>query len=376
MERYRILMVSDVYYPHPGGIPEHIKSLSEHLMARGHHVDILTARFSKKNFPSWQDPPNVIRVGKSFKIPANKSTSSITISPRISNKVKKIIHQGNYDIVHTHGPVAPMLPLLAVKHAKSTVISTFHAAHDDSMGYELFRSYLKKWHDRIDGRIAVSLVAQRSVERYFPGEFRIIPNGVDVNRFNPNNPRLQHLPEGRKILFVGRLEPRKGVKFLFQAFPAVLQQVPDAWLVVVGSGMKKWYSQFIDKRVKHRILLEGFVEPEKLPGYYVSCDVYCSPATGGESFGIVLLEAMASATPIVASDIPGYRQVMTHGVQGLFAKPEDPQDLSEKLVSLLLNPKAKDMGLAGLETARQKYSWDRVATQVEEFYREVKEKKV
>jgi len=372
---YRVLQVADVYYPHPGGIPEHIKHLSEGLAARGHHVDILTARFSKKNFPSWEDPPNVIRVGRGMKIPANRSMSSITLSPRVSKRVKDVIRRGNYDIIHTHGPVVPVLPLLAVRHAECKVVSTFHAAHGESFGYEIFGAYLRKWHDRINGRIAVSEVARETVARYFPGEFRIIPNGVDVKRFNPDNPPLAHLVGGgRNILFVGRLEPRKGAKFLFQALPMILERVPDARLVVVGSGMTRWYKRFIDQSVKNRVLFEGFADPALLPRYYTSVEAFCSPATGGESFGIVLLEAMASGVPIVASDIPGYRCVMEDGVEGYFARPEDPKSLADTLVRLLLDPNAREMGKRGLAKARSLYSWDRVVGMVEEFYREVMSK--
>lgn len=367
----RVLQVADVYYPHPGGIPEHIKHLAEGLSARGHHVEILSARFPKKNFPDWEDPPNIIRVGRSVRIPANKSMSSITVSARLSKKVKEIILRGRYDIVHTHGPIAPVLPLLAVKHANCKVVSTFHAAHGDSLGYEIFGGYLRKWHDRIDGRIAVSPVARDSVARYFPGEFRIIPNGVDVKRFNPDNPPLPHLSGARNILFVGRLEPRKGAKFLFQALPFVLRKVPDARLVVVGTGMTRWYKRFIDPSVKHRVLFEGFVNPDILPRYYTSSEVFCSPATGGESFGIVLLEAMASGVPIVASDIPGYRCVMEHGAEGYFAEPEDPQSIAEALIRVLLDPNAREMGKRGREKATSLYSWERVVGMVEDFYREV-----
>ncbi|MGB9589671.1 MAG: glycosyltransferase family 4 protein [candidate division WOR-3 bacterium] len=368
---FRVLQVSDVYYPHPGGIPEHIKHLSDGLIARGHQVEILTAKFPKKNFSSWEDPPNVIRVGRSVKIPANKSMSSITVSPRVSKRVKEIIQGGNYDIVHTHGPIAPVLPLLAVKHAECKVVSTFHAAHGESLGYEIFSGYLRKWHDRIDGRIAVSEVARETVARYFPGDFRIIPNGVDVRRFNPDNPPLPHLGHGKKILFVGRLEPRKGAKFLFRAMPLVLKRFPDAKLVVVGSGMTTWYKRFIDSSVKDKVIFEGFVNPDLLPRYYTSVDVFCSPATGGESFGIILLEAMASGVPIVASDIPGYRCVMEDGREGYFARPEDPESLANALIRVLSDPHAKEMGKRGIEKARGFYSWERVVGMVEEFYREV-----
>ncbi len=366
--------MSEFFHPYPGGISEHVKHLTESLRRMGHEVHVLTTKFKKEDYPRWEDPPYVRRVGRSVPFIANKSVSSVAVAPRLSKKVKEIISEGDYDVIHTHGPIVPTLPLLAVKHAGDrAVVSTFHAAHDESLGYEIFKGYLKKYYQRVDLRIAVSEVAKRSVERYFPGEFWIIPNGVDTERFRPDVEPIPELAERPTVLFVGRLEPRKGLRFLLRAFPRIVQRVPDAQLVVVGSGLKAmraFYRQFINPEIEDRVKMVGFVPPEELPHYYASAWVFCSPATGGESFGIVLLEAMASGTPVVASDIPGYRCVLDHGVQGLLARPEDPEDIAEKVLAVLLDREmAQRMGQEGRKKALS-YSWDKIAQRVEEAYYE------
>ncbi len=379
MRRLRVLQVTEFFYPYPGGISEHVKYLTERLRERGHEVHVLTTRFKKEDYPQWEDPPYVRRVGRSVHFIANKSVSSVAIAPRISKKVKEIIEEGGYDVIHTHGPIVPTLPLLAVKHAGNrAVVSTFHAAHDESLGYELFKGYLKKYYERVDVRVAVSEVAKRSVERYFPGEFKIIPNGVDVERFRPDLEPIPELAERPTVLFVGRLEPRKGLRFLLRAFPKILERVPEAQLVVVGTGLKAmraYYKQFIPDEIEDRIKMVGFVLPEELPRYYASASVFCSPATSGESFGIVLLEAMASGTPVVASDIPGYRCVLEDGVQGFLAKPEDPDDIADKILRVLEDPDlAKRMGEAGRQKALH-YSWARIAQEIEAVYNEALERR-
>ena len=368
MQGLKILMVTDIYYPHPGGIPEHVHNLSRALIRKGHRVHILTGR--TKGSVRWEDPPHVIRVGRAVKFPANKSISSVTVSWRIAKKVRKVIEEGRYHVVHTHGPIAPVLPMLAVRYSPGLTVSTFHAAHGDSVGYWLFRKYLNRYFKKIDVRIAVSRVAEESVAKYFPGEYVIVPNGIDVERFRPDLEPLAHLRDsGPVVLFVGRMEPRKGVKYLVLAWERVLREVPEARLVLVGDGpYRAYYRSLVPPRAQDRVVWVGAVDPEELPRYYASADVCCFPATGGESFGIVLLEAMATGKPVVASDISGYRQVMEEGREGLFARPEDPEDLARALVTLLRSPRLREeMGRAGREKALG-YSWDRVAARVEELY--------
>ncbi len=374
----RILMVSDIYYPYPGGISEHIHHLTLELRRQGHEVQILTARYREKTF-DFQDPPWVIRVGRGIKIPINKSFSKITFSPRITRWVKKVLDEGHYHIVHAHSPLTPTLPMLSILYSRSVNFGTFHAAHDFSRGYELFKPILLRVFERLDGRIAVSEVARASVARHFPGEYRIIPNGVDIRRFRPEGPRLAPYDQGRwrNLLFVGRFDPRKGLKTLLKAMPLVVARVPEARLLVVGGGpLEPLYRSQVPEEVEDRVLFLGFLSPEDLSKAYRTAEIFVSPATTGESFGIVLLEAMASGVPIVASDIPGYRQVMENGREGLFARPEDPEDLANKIVYLLRHPEeARAMGQRGRQKAVERYAWEVVAKQVEAYYYEVLEEK-
>ena len=279
----------------------------------------------------------------------------------------------NFDLVHIHGTIAPLLPYLALKYSHAKNVITFHSAHEGSLGYVLWEPVLEQYFRKIDGMIAVSDVARDSVSKYFPGDYRIIPNGIDTQRFNPDVQPMQHLAQySPKILFVGRFEPRKGVRYLLQAFPAVIKRYPSAKLIVVGRGfLERYYRRYVEEHIKEHVIFCGHVSPDDLPRYYASCDIYCSPATGAESFGIVLLEAMATGKPIVASDIPGYKKVMVDGHEGLFFGTRSPQSLAEKINMLLGDrERMRAMGQRGREKALT-YDWPKVTKHVVQFYEEL-----
>lgn len=369
----KICIVSDAYYPHPGGVSEHIHHTAIELRKLGHEPKILTASFGdNKGF----EHDDVIRVGRTVLVPVNKSMATLTIGRNLSGQVKKVLTRGGFDIVHTHGPLAPMLPFLALRHSPTVNVATFHASHSDSTAYQLFEPILQRYFRRIDGLIAVSETAKQSMYKYFPGDYRIIPNGVDTDRFHPGIERVARLADGHpSILFVGRFDPRKGLKYLLQAIPYVVERVPDARLVVVGKGvLDSYYRRYLDTRCRDHVIFEGFVTPEELPSYYATCDVFCSPATGSESFGIILLEAMATGKPIIASNISGYRSVVSDGVDGLLVEPRDVQALAQALVLLLRDSQLRaKLGHKGREKALR-YSWNRVTKQIEEYYQEVAER--
>jgi len=376
---FKILMASDIYFPLVGGISEHIHNLTNELRKRGHDVFILTSRIRDGHIP-FEDPPHVIRIGRGITVPVNKSFASITFSPLITRKIKKILDEGGYDIVHIHGTLAPTIPLVTLYYTQTMTFFTFHASHGESKGYELFKPILQKAFDRIDGLIAVSEEAKNTIARYFPGNYRIIPNGVDVERFKPDGNVIRGLKSRntKVILFVGRFEPRKGVKYLIKAMRRVLKEIPDARLVLVGGGpLRKFYTQLVEEEIKDKVHFAGIVPREKLPAYYRSADVFVSPAIEGESFGIVLLEAMASGLPVIASRIPGYTHVFKEGDEGFFFKPKDHKDLAEKLIVLLKNDELRrEMGRKGRERVVKLYSWAKVAGEVESYYNEVIKEKL
>jgi phosphatidylinositol alpha-mannosyltransferase len=238
----------------------------------------------------------------------------------------------------------------------------------------MFSGYFASALNKLAAHIAVSKSAASFVQKYYPATtFHIIPNGIDTTRFNTSTQPFQQFRDGIfTILFVGRLDPRKGARYLFAALPLIAKQLPSFRLLVVGSGwMKNVYDKFISPELLSHVHFAGYVSPEDLPRYYRSADVYCSPATGGESFGIVLLEAMASGLPIVASDIEGYHDVVGNGKEGLLVPPKSPRQLGEAIVRLACSSEERSrMAETGRSKAIQ-YDWKKVADRVEAVYREV-----
>ncbi len=370
----KILIVSDIFYPHTGGVAEHMLYLWKNFKDLGHQVQILAPSFGR-NYPYVSE--DIIRMGRAVKIPKNRSFSVLTFGITIPWKLKGFLAHENYDVVHIHGPIAPVLPYFALKYSKAKNFITFHSAAEKSYGYILWEPILEQYFRKVDGLIAVSEVARDTVSKYFPGDYRIIPNGIDSGRFRPDVEPIEDLKTySPKILFVGRFEPRKGLKYLFQAFPQVIRAFPQAKLIVVGRGiLERYYRRYVEEHIKEHVIFTGHVSPAELPKYYASCDIYCSPATGAESFGIVLLEAMATAKPIVASDIPGYRTILEDEKEGLVFPACNPDALATKIIGLLKDrEKMKEMGRRGREKALM-YDWKIVSRKVLDFYGEVLNKK-
>jgi phosphatidylinositol alpha-mannosyltransferase len=369
----KICMVSDTYYPYVGGIPEHIFHLSNTLRQRGHSVQILTSKFNGKVLNTTSLPSDeefIYRIGRGVMIRANKSFAQLPIGWRLSDKIEKFFQKEKFDIVHIHGSLAPTLPILALRHSKSVNVMTYHAGHPKDIKYLLFHQILLPYLRKLDGRIAVSEAACDSNLHFYPSECVIIPNAIDTGLFNPSIPRLPQFNDNRpKILFLGRFEPRKGLKYLLQALPIIKKQIPDVLLIVVGEGILGYaYQEYIAKEVKNNIHFAGLITGKARAEYYASCDVFCAPSIGNESFGIILLESMATAKPVVASDIPGYNAVVDDGIDGFLAAPRVPHEIADRLIKILSNPRlARTMGDAGRRKSLT-YSWEKIAQQIEDYY--------
>lgn len=372
----KIGLVSPYDFPYPGGVTEHVLHLAEQFRRRGHHVAVLAP--SSNEGVRAESVPNVYTLGTVVPIPANGSVARVTLSLRLSSQVKEILHRERFDVVHLHEPLMPALPLTVLRHSQAVNIGTFHAFHRSNLGYFYAKPVLRYFFRKLDGRIAVSRCARDFVGTYFPAEYRIIPNGIDYERFATPAPRLPQYDDGRiNVLFLGRLEKRKGVKYLIRAWMRVRQRCPNARLIVAGRGRPlESYRRFAQLHgLQDDLVFPGFVPAEDLVRYYHTCDVFCSPATGQESFGIVLLEAMAAGRPIVATEICGYSEVMTPGREGLMVPPRDEAALATALLRLIEDPDLRRRcGAAGRETAAA-YSWDKVADRVLDFYAEVRERK-
>jgi phosphatidylinositol alpha-mannosyltransferase len=317
-------------------------------------------------------PNHVYRLGSIIRVPYHGSWARITLSVGLRWKVRTILRQEQFDLIHVHEPLLPMLPLVAVHEFNGPRFATFHASWDRSLLYAIGQPVLQRWFRRLDVRIAVSEAARQYVGRYFAGDYTIIPNGIDVATFRPMLPRLERVPVDRQtVLFVGRLEQRKGFTHLLRAFASVEAQEHRAHLVVAGAyGTREqhYYARRAEELGVREITFLGRLTREELARCYASVDIFCAPSTGGESFGIVLLEAMAAGRPVVCSDIDGYREVVRHGVEGLLVPPADAEMLAEALLQLLRDDELRQAyGAAGRRRAAE-FDWSIVAEKVESCY--------
>lgn len=374
----RIALVSPYDYNVPGGVNKHIRYLATEFCALGHEARILVPTSEKQI-----SDDRVIKASSTIiPVPFAGSIARISLSPRVYTRTKTILQQGRYDVLHLHEPLSPALPLAVLRHRdlvpNAICVGTFHAFREVNPAYYYGKPIFRRFFKRLDGHIVVSNAARTYHLRYFPADYTVIPNGVDVDLYGrPNIEPIPEFADGRPtILFVGRLEKRKGLHYLIEALVQVRRRIPDARLVIVGAYDDLEKLPFT-LQVRHLGLSDvhfvGRVSDEELARYYRTAHVFCAPSTGMESFGMVLLEAMAVGTPIVASDIDGYREVMDENEQGLFVPPEDPYRLAMALVSLLTDP-ARRAAMA--ESGRQKaqlYAWPLVATRILEYYARVRD---
>jgi phosphatidyl-myo-inositol alpha-mannosyltransferase len=371
----KLALVSPYDFAYPGGVTEHVAHLAEQFSELGHEVHIVAPSSDDETEPPISIDAEVHRIGRVVSIPANGSVARITLSLRSYLQAKRLLQEQHFDLIHLHEPLMPALPLTVLRHSNTTNIGTFHAYRNTPLTYFYGKAILRPFFRKLHGHIAVSNAARAFVGEYFPADYRIIPNGIDFPTFNTRRPPLVELADERPtVLFVGRLEKRKGLRFLLRAWPLILERVPEARLVVVGRGRPlEGYRRFAARQgwSEQDVVFAGYVPSEDLPRYYQAADVFCAPNTGQESFGIVLLEAMAAGAPIVASDIPGYRDVVADGEHGLLVEPKNPAAIADAVSRLLSNPEMRaQMRRAGQAKARN-YDWPRVAAQVLDFYADV-----
>lgn len=363
----KIALVTPYSMHKAGGVAEHIAHLRDEFRSLGHTVKVMAPRGPKGGLEVGD---NYYGVGRTITIPGNGSKIRLTFDVTLYADVKQIMRKEQFDVVHCHEPLMPVLPYMVLLNSSAVNIATFHAYAEQQPWYAAFKPYMNFVLGRVDGRIAVSEPARELVSKYFDGDYSIIPNGIDLADYGPHVEKFEWANDGTpRILFVGRFEEsRKGFKYLLRAFPLVKQQFPNAKLIVVGGGRPEKFEGLIDRLGITDIEFKGFVNNEDKARYYASCDVMAVPSTGGESFGYTVVEPMAAGKPVVATNIAGYRSVMTHGENGVLVEPRDPMALALGLVRVLSDPALQaQIGASGREDAQQ-YSWDRVATSVLDEY--------
>lgn len=364
----KIGLATSYDYSFPGGVIKHIAYLAHYFTQWGHKVKII-APCREKGTRYFEE--DVTAVGRPWPVPFGGSIARIPLSPWLPAQVKEILTTENFDILHLHEPFAPLVCVSALLQSHCVNVGTFHAYYSKPRAYWFFKPIFARWAPKLHGRIAVSKPAMEYASRHLPGNYHIIPNGIDIKRFSPNGPPQKKFKDDKlNILFVGRLERRKGLGYLINACAKAKKVFPDFRLIVVGPGtvLRRVYEEQVKDLQLPDVVFTDFISNEELPEYYHGAHICCAPATGGESFGIVLLEAMASGKPVVATNIEGYASVLTHGEEGLLVPPKDEEALANALLSLMKDRTLRDqMGAKGRIKA-EKYSWENVARQVMDYY--------
>ena len=361
----KIGLVCPYIYPERGGVAQHVQHLYENLRLRGHDVRIITASHG----PQRASEGDILRIGVGFSVPLNGSIGTLTFSPRYVSQVRELLDRERFDVLHLHEPFVPLLSLFLLRESRSVNIATFHAYAGFSPSYEVGSRVMKDHAARLHGRIAVSAAARHFIDRFFPGDYKIIPNGVDIPRFAGAVPLARWQDGTPNVLFVGRHEPRKGLLDLLKAYRMLRKTGCDCRLLVVGTGpQEREARRYVATRGLQEVHFLGRVTDGEKAQLFRTADVFASPATGGESFGIVLLEAMAAGAPIVASDIHGYKGVVRRDREALLVPPRSPKALAHAVATLLNDEEARvAMSRAGRERAEE-FSWPRVTGRVESYY--------
>ena len=351
----------------PGGVQQHIRDLAEALIGLGHDVSVIAPADDDRPLPGY-----VVPAGKAMPVPYNGSVARLAFGPLSVSRVRRWVRDGSFDVLHVHEPAVPSLSLLACWVASGPIVATVHTAMPRSRVLLAAQPVLRSALEKIDGRIAVSEAARTTLVEHLGGDAVLIPNGVATKRYRYAEPLDGWPGEGGAIGFLGRMdEPRKGLSVLLRAFDLLAAQRPNLRLLIAGPGDADEQQGKLPAALRDRAVFLGEVtETEKVRVLH-SVDVFCSPNTGGESFGIVTAEAMAAGTPIVASDIEAFRQVLRNGRAGELFAAGDPADLARVAGRLLDDPARRaELSVAALAAVAE-YDWAVVAREVVSVYETV-----
>ncbi len=358
----RIALVSPYDWSVPSGVNRHIGQLGTQFRHWGHEVTIL----APASDPDGAEGQCVV-LGRPRAVPASGSMARISFTWK-GRAIESLLASGNFEIIHLHEPLMPLLPYQVLRHSTAANVGTFHAAKEGGNRiYGYTRPLTRRWFRKLDGKIAVSPAAARLVGRYFPGYFNLIPNGIDFAHFAGEHAPLAEFDDGCfNLLFVGRPEKRKGLKYALRAFRRIHEAEPQSRLIVVGAGSFRRYERLMG--LEENVVFRSNVPYAELPRYHHSVHAFCSPATGNESQGIALLEAMAAGLPVVASNIEGFAGVITNEVDGLLVPPKDDTGIAQAVLDLRRDPDLRAALAARGQALAAHYSWENVARRVLAYY--------
>ena len=366
----RIGLVCPYMWDTPGGVQYHVRDLAETLRGLGHDVAVLTPAESEESLTE----PWMTWAGRTVPIPYNGAMSSVQFGPVSAARVRRWLRDGHFDVVHVHDPAAPSIGLSVCMLAEGPIVATFHAATVRSKWLTAWGPMVRPWLERISGRIAVSDFARRLQVEHLGGDAVIIPNGVHVDVFaeGPSLPGHTRGVDGPTIGFIGRYEePRKGLPVLLEAMRTVVRRHPGAQLLVAGRGDPEALQELVGEELRPHVALLGELTEADKAAFFRSVDVYCAPNLLGESFGVILIEALAAGAPIVASDLAAFAAVLEDGAAGVLVRRGDPAALAAALGDLLADPERRaELSTRGRQVAAG-YDWSVLAQRILAVYETV-----
>jgi phosphatidylinositol alpha-mannosyltransferase len=366
----KVVMVMRCYYSNPSGVSEHVHYLTRALRRLGHDVRVVTSA------SRLLGDDGTIRSANNIRFPINGAMVNVTLCLGLRNRLKRIFSQHRFDVIRIHWPLEPTLPLAALVVAadlECPVVGTFHMAVRISTAYEAFSGFLHHCARRLNRRIAFSTAAERFALRHFPGEYIKIPNGVEFYRFALEADPVRVLSDAKiNFLYVGRLDLRKNIPWLISGFRRLHRSHPNTKLVLIGQGPMEAACRIAAyPLIGKAIIFKGMVGPYDLPSYYRSSPVFCSVPCGSESFGIVLLEAIAAGKPVVATDIEGYREIISNDVEGILIRPGDIRSLVDSVTGLVKDHEVRvPMGNKRQERSKR-FDWCGVARAMDGVHTDV-----
>ncbi|HEX7405937.1 MAG TPA: glycosyltransferase family 4 protein [Candidatus Nanopelagicaceae bacterium] len=362
LKKLRIGIVCPYGWDAPGGVQNHIRDLAEYLLTQGHIVSVLAPAVDEHALP-----PFVVSAGKPIAIPYNGAVARVLFGPVAFARVRQWITQGNFDLLHLHEPAIPSLSLLACWAAEGPMVGTFHAASKKQRAIFAVGPILEPVIEKLTVRIAVSESARLTLTEHLETDAIVIPNGIFAEKFRNGSARPQW--SGKTIGFMGRFEePRKGLSVLLDALPSIARAFPDIRLLIAGPGESEDVIKEMDPQLRSRVTFLGRLSDEEKADFLSSVLLYVAPNTGGESFGIILAEAMAAGAAVVASDIPAFAALLGDGMYGALFESENATELSKIAIELLGNEgKRNELALAGQEHAKI-FDWDNIAEQIFSVY--------
>lgn len=362
LSKKRIGVVCPYGWDTPGGVQSHIRDLAEYLIGEGHFVSVLAPAIDEESLP-----PYVTSAGRPIAIPYNGAVARVLFGPIAFSRVRHWISQGNFDVLHLHEPAIPSISLLACWAAEGPLVGTFHAAAKRQKVSFAVIPFLEPVIEKLNARIAVSEAARETLTEHLDTDAIVVPNGIYASLYRDG--KIDERWTGNTIGFIGRFEePRKGLSVLIDALPAIITQIPDIKIFIAGPGDSADALKEIQPALRSRFTFMGRISEEEKANFLASVGLYIAPNTGGESFGIILAEALAAGASVVASDIPAFDSLLGHGEYGTLFESENSQDLAIKVVALLKDSAArKEIAQRGKNYA-QAFDWDVVADKIYDVY--------